>query len=81
VWRRNQKEDVMTRITFEVGLKRAIIEEHRLWAGELPREQEKMSPATAIRETPQVGAIAGLEFDSGFLEVLKQKKDLPFKVA
>jgi hypothetical protein len=71
----------MARITFGAGLKRAFIEKHRLWASGLPREQGKISSATAIVEAPQVGATATLEFDSQFLEVLKQKKGMPFELA
>ena len=70
----------MARITFDVGLQRTFIEEHRLWASGLPRDQGKIASATALVETPQVGTTAGLEFDSQFLEVLKQK-GMPFKLA
>jgi hypothetical protein len=70
----------MARITFDVGLKRAFIEEHRLWASGLPREQEKIPMAAMITEAPQVGNTAALEFDSRFLEVLKQK-GMAFKLA
>jgi hypothetical protein len=70
----------MARITFDVGLKRAFIEEHRLWASGLPREQEKIPLTAMIVEAPQVGTTAGLEFDPQFLEILKQK-GLPYKLA
>ena len=70
----------MARITFDAGLKRAFIEEHRLWASGVPRDQGKIASATAIAEAPQVGTTAALELDPQFLEVLK-RKGMPFKLA
>jgi hypothetical protein len=68
----------MARITFDAGLKHAFIEEHRLWASGLPREQEKIASAAALVDTSQVGTTASLECDSQFLEVLT-RKGMPFK--